>query len=79
MLGLKVVCHKDRSLEVTWGGDCSEWLARGPPEDGSSSSPPAPPRTRMEDNDIYGKGGPGSMASAICKDEIRGGQGELIF
>jgi hypothetical protein len=21
---------EDRSLEVTWGGDCSEWLGRGP-------------------------------------------------
>ena len=29
MLDLRVVCHKDRSLEVTWGGDCSEWLSRG--------------------------------------------------
>jgi hypothetical protein len=30
MLGLEVVCHKDRTLEVTWGGDCTEWLGRGP-------------------------------------------------
>jgi chromosome segregation ATPase len=29
MLDLKVVCHKDRSLEVTWGGDCSKWLSPG--------------------------------------------------
>jgi len=29
MLDLRVVCHKDRSLEVRWGGDCSEWLSRG--------------------------------------------------
>ena len=29
MLGLEVVCHKDRTLEVTWGGDCTEWLGRG--------------------------------------------------
>ncbi|MDQ3941745.1 MAG: recombinase zinc beta ribbon domain-containing protein, partial [Actinomycetota bacterium] len=29
MLGLKVVCHKDRSLEVSWGAHCSEWLGRG--------------------------------------------------
>jgi hypothetical protein len=29
MLGLQVVCHKDRSLEVTWGGDCTKWLGRG--------------------------------------------------
>jgi len=29
MLGLKVVCHKDRSLEIIWGGDCSKWLGRG--------------------------------------------------
>lgn len=29
MLNLKVVCHKDRSLEVSWGADCSEWLGRG--------------------------------------------------
>ena len=28
MLGLKVVCHKDRSLEVSWGAHCSEWLGR---------------------------------------------------
>ncbi|MDP8901384.1 MAG: hypothetical protein M3N33_09655, partial [Actinomycetota bacterium] len=28
MLDLRVVCHKDRSLEVTWGGDCSSWLGR---------------------------------------------------
>ncbi len=28
MLDLRVVCHKDRSLEVTWGGDCSKWLGR---------------------------------------------------
>ena len=26
MLNLKVVCHKDRSLEVSWGANCSEWL-----------------------------------------------------
>jgi hypothetical protein len=30
MLYLKVVCHKDRSLEVSWGADCREWLGRGP-------------------------------------------------
>ena len=32
LLNLRVTCHKDRSLEVTWGGpgsDCSEWLSRG--------------------------------------------------
>jgi hypothetical protein len=29
MLDLGVVCHKDGSLEVTWGGDCSKWLGRG--------------------------------------------------
>ena len=29
MLNLKVVCHKDRSLEVSWGTHCSEWLGRG--------------------------------------------------
>jgi site-specific DNA recombinase len=29
MLNLNVVCHKDRSLEVTWGGDCSKWLGHG--------------------------------------------------
>ncbi|MGI8859302.1 MAG: hypothetical protein ACR2HO_03995, partial [Rubrobacteraceae bacterium] len=29
MLGLEVVCHKDRSLEVTWGVDCSKWLSPG--------------------------------------------------
>jgi hypothetical protein len=28
MLDLKEVCHKDRSLEVAWDGDCSEWLGR---------------------------------------------------
>ncbi len=27
MLNLEVVCHKDRSLEVSWGADCSEWLS----------------------------------------------------
>ncbi len=30
MLGLRVVCHKDRSLEDTWGSRCHEWLERGP-------------------------------------------------
>ena len=29
MLNLEVVCHKDRSLEVTWGADCSKWLSPG--------------------------------------------------
>jgi hypothetical protein len=29
MLDLRVLCHKDHSLEVSWGGDCSEWLGRG--------------------------------------------------
>jgi hypothetical protein len=29
MLDLHVVCHKDLSLEVRWGGDCSKWLGRG--------------------------------------------------
>jgi hypothetical protein len=29
MLNLKVVCHKDRSLEVSWGAHCHEWLGRG--------------------------------------------------
>jgi putative hemolysin len=29
MLDLRVVCHKDRSLEVTWGAHCHEWLGRG--------------------------------------------------
>jgi hypothetical protein len=29
MLDLQVVCHKDRSLEVTWGVDCSKWLSPG--------------------------------------------------
>ena len=29
MLGLQVVCHKDRSLEITWGVDCSKWLSPG--------------------------------------------------
>jgi hypothetical protein len=29
MLNLKVVCHKDRSLEVSWGVHCSKWLGRG--------------------------------------------------
>jgi site-specific DNA recombinase len=29
LLDLRVVCHKDRSLEVTWGVDCREWLGRG--------------------------------------------------
>ena len=28
MLELRVVCHKDGSLEITWCGDCSEWLSR---------------------------------------------------
>jgi predicted nuclease with TOPRIM domain len=28
MLGLRVVCHPDLSLEVTWGADCSKWLGR---------------------------------------------------
>ena len=28
MLDLKVVCHKDRALEVSWGAHCSEWLGR---------------------------------------------------
>jgi len=28
MLDLKVVYHKDRSLEVTWGTHCHEWLGR---------------------------------------------------
>lgn len=27
MLGLQVVCHKDRSLQIMWGGDCTEWLS----------------------------------------------------
>jgi hypothetical protein len=29
MLNLRVICHKDRSLEVTWGAHCHEWLRRG--------------------------------------------------
>jgi site-specific DNA recombinase len=29
MLDLEVVCHKDHSLEVTWGVDCSKWLSPG--------------------------------------------------
>ena len=29
MLDLEVVCHKDRTLEVRWGGDCSKWLSPG--------------------------------------------------
>ncbi|MDQ4105719.1 MAG: hypothetical protein M3157_00890 [Actinomycetota bacterium] len=24
-LGLTVVCHQDRSLEIRWGNGCSEW------------------------------------------------------
>ena len=28
MLGLRVTCHPDLSLEVTWGTDCSKWLGR---------------------------------------------------
>jgi hypothetical protein len=39
MLDLRVVCHKDRSLEVTGGGDCSEWLSRGPTQVGTTASP----------------------------------------
>jgi hypothetical protein len=30
MLDLQVACHKDRSLEVSWGVHCDEWLGRGP-------------------------------------------------
>ena len=37
MLDLRVVCHKGRSLEVTWGGDCSKWLGRGPAQAGATS------------------------------------------
>jgi hypothetical protein len=29
MLDLRVVCHKDRSLEVSWGTHCHEWLPPG--------------------------------------------------
>jgi hypothetical protein len=29
MLNLNVGCHKDRSLEITWGAHCHEWLGRG--------------------------------------------------
>jgi hypothetical protein len=36
MLDLQVVCHKDRSLEVRWGVDCSSWLSRGPTQAGAT-------------------------------------------
>lgn len=38
MLDLRVVCHKDRSLEVIWGGDCSSWLSRGPTQARTTTS-----------------------------------------
>jgi hypothetical protein len=36
MLDLKVACHKDGSLEVSWGGDYSNWLGRGPTQAGTT-------------------------------------------
>jgi hypothetical protein len=36
MLNLNVVCHKDRSLEVSWGTHCHEWLGRGPTQVGTT-------------------------------------------
>jgi hypothetical protein len=36
MLNFKVVCHKDRSVEVSWGADCREWLGRGPTQAGTT-------------------------------------------
>jgi hypothetical protein len=38
MLNLGVVCHKDRSLVVTWGVHCHEWLGRGPTPVGTTLS-----------------------------------------
>ena len=36
MVNLNVVCHKDRSLEVSWGTHCHEWLGRGPTQVGTT-------------------------------------------